>query len=173
MYTPIHTNTYRYMHILGIQSQMVKIHAIQAGIASPYLMYMHACMFYLYVSACIWMYVYVCACMHIFIALGLRCQTSPRREARLVLNEHSKMHLTWTWSGHFEETFCFTAGTRHRNAVNLICFLSSTRWFQSHICHFLHILPDKLQVCALIIQIPGFSVMLIRLSNCFRFWIVL
>ena len=25
---------------------------------------------------------------------------------------------TWTWSGHLEETFRFTAGTRHRNAVD-------------------------------------------------------
>ena len=42
-------------------------------------MYLHVCVFYLYVSVCICMYMHVCVCMYFFIALGLRAQISARQ----------------------------------------------------------------------------------------------
>ena len=64
-------------------------------------MYLHVCVFYLYVSVCICMYMHVCVCMYFFIALGLRAQISARQAPDKALTwrltrrqKYSKMPLT-------------------------------------------------------------------------------
>jgi hypothetical protein len=50
------------------------------------------------------------------VCLSVHHQPRPPLEQPVAVGPRDEE--TWTWSGHFEETFCLTAGTRHRNAMN-------------------------------------------------------
>jgi hypothetical protein len=94
-------------------------------------------------ASCVYMYLHVCVCM-CMSALWFFLSHWHRIDTYRYIKIHTYMHWihtqyirihtntyncpfevklprdeeTWTWSGHLEETFRFTAGTRHRNAVD-------------------------------------------------------